>query len=67
MLERILQLLMISCRHNRTSQPFAAAIADHRTKSDNWDSVGDSPGHYIVCLDCGKKFQYDWTNMRVVR
>jgi len=23
--------------------------------------------HYVVCLDCGRKFEYDWTNMRVIR
>jgi hypothetical protein len=22
--------------------------------------------HYVVCLDCGHKFQYDWANMRVI-
>ncbi|HWR16758.1 MAG TPA: hypothetical protein VN577_18170 [Terriglobales bacterium] len=23
-------------------------------------------GTYIVCLDCGKEFAYDWKEMRVV-
>lgn len=23
-------------------------------------------GTYIVCLDCGKEFAYDWKQMRVV-
>jgi hypothetical protein len=22
--------------------------------------------HYVVCLDCGRKFEYDWDKMRVV-
>jgi hypothetical protein len=21
---------------------------------------------YVVCLDCGSEFKYDWTNMKVV-
>jgi hypothetical protein len=24
-------------------------------------------GTYVVCLDCGKEFPYDWKAMRVVR
>ena len=24
-----------------------------------------SPATYIVCLECGKEFSYDWKNMRV--
>jgi len=28
--------------------------------------VGSGPSHYIVCLDCGKKFAYDWQNMRII-
>ncbi len=23
-------------------------------------------GTYVVCLDCGKEFPYDWQEMRVV-
>ena len=24
-------------------------------------------GPYVVCLDCGKEFPYDWTEMKIVR
>ncbi|MGA2144946.1 MAG: hypothetical protein ABSH49_08285 [Bryobacteraceae bacterium] len=24
-----------------------------------------SPATYVVCLECGKEFSYDWKNMRV--
>ena len=65
MVEKILQLLSIACAHRKLSQPFNSAVAAPR--SDNWDSVGTGPAHYVVCLDCGKKFAYDWANMRVVR
>jgi hypothetical protein len=23
-------------------------------------------GTYVVCLDCGKEFPYDWSQMRIV-
>lgn len=67
MFEKILQLLAISCRHKHTSQPFAAAVASATAPSAEWETVGDGPSHYIVCLDCGKKFAYDWANMRMMR
>jgi hypothetical protein len=22
--------------------------------------------HYVVCLDCGRKFGYDWSQMRTI-
>jgi len=25
-----------------------------------------SRGTYVVCLDCGKEFAYDWTRMKVI-
>jgi hypothetical protein len=25
----------------------------------------DRSGHYVVCLQCGKEFDYDWTRMRL--
>ncbi len=65
MLTKLLQLFGVSCRHRHLSHPFASASAK-RQKSDDWDTVGDAGGHYVVCLDCGRKFQYDWSNMRVI-
>ena len=66
MLEKFLQLLSISCRHKNTSQPFAAAVAASSTTGGEWETVGSGPSHYVVCLDCGKKFAYDWANMRQI-
>jgi hypothetical protein len=64
MFEKFLQLLSIQCRHKRTSQPFATASANSPSTGGEWEPVGAGTGHYIVCLDCGKKFPYDWANMR---
>jgi hypothetical protein len=60
-----MQFLSLSCRHNKTTQPFTASEVIPR--SDNWDPVGSGTSHYVVCLDCGRKIAYDWANMRMVR
>ena len=65
MFERILQLLKLSCSHNNLSKPFAASVAP--STSGDWESVRPTEGgSYVVCLDCGKRFKYDWNKMRVV-
>ncbi len=65
MLERILQFLAVKCRHKHTSQPFSAAAPAN--SSGAWAEVGTPATHYVVCLDCGRKFRYDWQNMRIMR
>ncbi|MGA2964082.1 MAG: hypothetical protein ABSD96_20635 [Candidatus Korobacteraceae bacterium] len=68
MLERVLQFLRFSCRHRHTSQPFSAEVQTSSASSADWNSVQPaSAGHYIVCLDCGKHFSYDWSKMRVIK
>lgn len=66
MVEKILQILSITCRHKKISQPFTAPMRTN-SRSDDWEEVGSGPTHYVVCLDCGKKLIYDWEKMRVVR
>jgi len=63
MFEKILQFLHIACGHRNLSKPFTAA--NEHAKSDDWDAP-DAASHYVVCLECGKKFAYDWANMRVI-
>jgi predicted transcriptional regulator len=65
MVERILQLLSVKCAHRRTSQPFTASTAASSATAQ-WESV-TAASHYVVCLECGKKFTYDWSEMRIVR
>jgi hypothetical protein len=64
MFEKFLQLLSMACRHKHTSQPFAAASVNPIVSGGEWEPMGAGTGHYIVCLDCGKKIAYDWANMR---
>ncbi len=66
MVNKILQLLSIRCSHKNTSQPFASVASPRRAVNSDWDLPLPAGQHYVVCLDCGHKFQYDWTNMRVI-
>jgi hypothetical protein len=76
MVEKILQLLSVSCSHKKISQPFTASSSQAPASvtagralqsSPLWEKVTARSSHYVVCLDCGKKFTYDWERMRIVR
>ena len=67
MVNKILQLLSIRCSHKKLSQPFASSSASvRRAVNSDWDVPAPAAQHYVVCLDCGHKFEYDWANMRVI-
>jgi hypothetical protein len=53
MLGWILKILF-GCRHRRKSLPMS-------TVPGRGDSQG---GTFVVCLDCGTRFRYDWEQMR---
>ncbi|HUN90178.1 MAG TPA: hypothetical protein VMU28_15370 [Terriglobales bacterium] len=67
MVEKLLQIFSLACRHNRITQPFTASVATAAPKGGDWESVGSGPSHYVVCLDCGRKFAYDWQKMKMMR
>lgn len=48
---------LFGCTHQRTTFPLTPArkVAPGATRH----------GTYVVCLDCGKEFAYDWEEMRV--
>jgi hypothetical protein len=67
MVEKILQMLRMACPHKNMSHPFASGVSTG-TKRGDWEPVGATQkGHYVVCLDCGRKFNYDWGKMKVVK
>lgn len=68
MVNKLLQLLSIKCAHKKISQPFASYSSAPSSTNSDWDrpSSQSSAQHYVVCLECGKKFEYDWNKMRVV-
>ncbi len=43
------------CQHRRTTFPRTQTIK----------SGGAEEKTYVVCLNCGKQFAYDWENMRL--
>lgn len=49
---------LFGCAHNRTTFPITPSrrskIVDSSRKST-----------YVVCLDCGKEFDYNWKEMRI--
>jgi hypothetical protein len=69
MFQRLFEMLSFGCHHRRISKPFAAARQSSSSGSGDWDKVGSQPsgGHYVVCLECGKKFGYDWSQMKMIR
>ena len=66
MFEKFLQILAVTCRHRNTSMPFASDNSSTYSRISDWEPI-EPGGHYIVCLDCGRQFEYDWTTMQVVR
>jgi hypothetical protein len=51
------------------SLPFSNGSSSRRTANgESWERISDQSSQpYVVCLDCGKHFDYDWSNMRVVK
>jgi len=50
---------LFGCSHNRTTFPLTPS---RRTQLSSEPS---RQGTYVVCLDCGKEFDYNWKEMRV--
>jgi RNase P subunit RPR2 len=51
---------LFGCAHSRCTFPITA------TKRCHYRSEGKSATTYVVCLECGKEFPYDWEQMKVV-
>jgi hypothetical protein len=51
---------LFGCWHKRTSFPQASRRGLRRS------GASAQRGTYVVCLDCGKEFAYDWQKMRIV-
>jgi hypothetical protein len=59
MISKLLDVLF-GCRHTNCSFPISArAVKQH-------PSAGRVTGTYVVCLECGKEFPYDWKQMKVL-
>ena len=62
MLNSILETLF-GCSHRTTSFPLTAA---RKLAGQSTASADKRHSTYVVCLECGKEFSYDWNTMRVV-
>jgi hypothetical protein len=51
---------LFGCWHTHISFPRTVRPGTRRTRA------ASITGTYVVCLDCGKEFSYDWQEMRVV-
>jgi hypothetical protein len=49
--------MLFGCWHKNYSFPITA-------KRDS--STAGTKGTYVVCLDCGKEFPYDWNKMKML-
>jgi len=59
MFSRLLDVFF-GCWHNNLSFPMTAKSGKRRI------AAASLTGTYVVCLDCGKEFGYDWREMKIV-
>ena len=52
--------LFFGCWHKNYSFPITVKPGQRRT------GAASATGTYVVCLECGKEFAYDWRTMKVV-
>jgi hypothetical protein len=68
MFEKVLNLLMVGCRHTHLSVPFSMDVArQHKVHLDWTEELPPGSTHYVVCLDCGRRYAYDWNAMKVIK
>lgn len=51
---------LFGCWHKNMSFPLSAKRGQRRS------DAATQTGTYVVCLDCGREFAYDWKTMQVV-
>jgi len=51
---------LFGCWHKNCSFPITTRRGQRRS------AAATVTGTYVVCLDCGKEFPYDWREMKVV-
>jgi hypothetical protein len=51
---------VFGCKHSHYSFPISVRCGSRR------NSATRLTGTYVVCLDCGREFPYDWQEMKVI-
>jgi hypothetical protein len=54
---------IFGCSHRTTSFPLTPS---RKIAGRSNTSIGNRHSTYVVCLDCGKEFGYDWNAMRIM-
>ncbi len=54
---------LFCCSHKHCSFPITTSDSQHSGLADSVLSTKT----YVVCLDCGKEFPYDWKQMKIVK
>jgi hypothetical protein len=52
---------IFGCSHKRCGFPITVSAAQRRSPA------ASLTGTYVVCLNCGQEFPYDWNEMKMVR
>lgn len=52
--------VLFGCAHKRFTFPITLRTGKRRS------DAAALTGTYVVCLDCGREFAYDWRQMKVV-
>lgn len=52
--------VLFGCSHKNCSFPITKKRGQRQT------AAAAVTGTYVVCLDCGKEFAYDWQQMKIV-
>ena len=52
---------LFGCTHGNTGFPMTL-----RRRASGGRQAGGRAETYVVCLDCGKEFPYDWDAMKIV-
>jgi hypothetical protein len=53
--------VLFGCTHKKLSFPITVRGARRRNTE-----AASATGTYVVCLECGQEFPYDWNQMKLV-
>lgn len=52
--------MLFGCWHKNLTFPLTSKRGQRRS------NAASATGTYVVCLDCGREFPYDWDEMKVI-
>ncbi len=52
--------MLFGCWHKQVSFPITSRRGSHRS------AAASLTGTYVVCLECGREFPYDWEEMKIL-